>query len=315
MKINSFLYAVLLGLIIPWLLLFTAKKPTQEKNTEPTRAQIANNSSQQLISVVFAENDVRQMELESYILGVLVGEMPADFELEALKAQAVVARTFAVKTQRAGTKHDNGAICVDSACCQNYYAPDAYLQDGGTPENLEKFQTAVNLTKGQILTYQGQLIEATYFSCSGGKTEDAEAVWGTAVPYLQAIASPGEEHATHYMDTVSFTTEEFEKRLGQDLPGIPETWVGKISYTAGGGVATIDLGGRSYTGTQLRQKLGLNSTVFVVTAVGNGVTVTTKGFGHRVGMSQYGADAMAAQGKDYQQILEYYYQGTTMETI
>ena len=137
------------------------------------------------------------------------------------------------------------------------------------------------------------------------------AVWGSDVAYLQAVDSPGEEKATHYVDTVSFSLQEFADKLGVKLSG---NWLGKITYTDGGSVDTIMIGSHKFTGTQMRQKLGLRSTAFVIAPVGNSVTVTTKGFGHRVGMSQYGAEAMAVQGKTYKEILAHYYPGTTLQS-
>ena len=311
---KSFFCAVFLGLILPWILLFTTKKRPIDADPPPTETiEALNAETLTYIDVIGDSGQAQQMEIEEYILGVLIGEMPVDFELEALKAQAVVARTFAIKSMNNHSKHENGEICVDSSCCQEYYDPSKYLADGGTEEDLEKFRDAVMSTKGQVLCYDGNLIEATYFSCSGGKTEDAKAVWGTDVPYLQSVLSPGEEHAVHYMDTVTFTVQEFQKLLGNSLGSVPELWVGKVTYTNGGGVETIVLGNKTYTGTQIRKLLKLNSTSFVITALGNVVTVTTKGFGHRVGMSQYGADAMAVEGKNYRDILSYYYQSTTLE--
>ena len=163
----------------------------------------------------------------------------------------------------------------------------------------------------QVLTYENALIEATYFSCSGGSTEDAVAVWGNAYPYLKAVDSPGEEHAAHYTDTVTFTPLQFQSALGVILSGTPENWFGPVTYTEGGGVDTMQIGKTIYKGTELRQKLSLRSTAFTV-SVGEYITITTEGDGHRVGMSQYGADAMAAAGKDYREILAHYYPGTEL---
>ena len=179
-------------------------------------------------------------------------------------------------------------------------------------ELLDKVKAAVSATTGQVVTYKNQLIEATYFSCSGGRTEDAVAVWGTDVPYLQAVDSPGEEKATHYADTVHFTGTEFARLLGLQLKGNPTTWLGAVTYTDGGGVATMTIGGTVFKGTELRQKLGLSSTAFSLEVVADVVKIVTKGFGHRVGMSQYGAEAMAVGGSSYQEILAYDYPGTRL---
>ena len=162
------------------------------------------------------------------------------------------------------------------------------------------------------MTYEGKLVEATYFSCSGGTTEDAVAVWGTDVPYLQSVASPGEENATYYTDSVTFTAQEFASRLGVNLTGKPASWVCDVTHTVGGGVDTMKIGGLTFKGTELRKLLGLRSTAFTITAMEDTITVQTRGYGHRVGMSQYGADAMAALGSTYDEILTHYYQGTEL---
>lgn len=152
-------------------------------------------------------------------------------------------------------------------------------------------------TSGWVLTYEGELIEATYFSCSGGSTEDAAAVWGTEFPYLQAVASPGEEKAAHYTDTVRLSAEAFQDALGVTLSGSPGSWFRDVTYTDGGGIDTIVIGGTSYKGTSLRSALGLRSTAFSISTTEDTVTITTRGYGHRVGMSQYGADAMGRHRK------------------
>lgn len=257
---------------------------------------------------------LEMQDLESYLVGVVLAEMPASFELDALKAQAVVARTYTLRANQSGGKHGDGSVCTDYACCQAHLDPQEYLNLGGTEDNLNKIQSAVWDTRGEILTYEGALIEATYFSCSGGSTEDAVAVWGTDYPYLQSVESPGEEHAAHYTDTVSYTPDQFQSALGVNLSGNPGTWFGDVTFTEGDGVDTMVIGGKAYRGTELRKKLGLRSTAFSV-AVGEHISITTRGFGHRVGMSQYGADAMAMAGKDYAQILAHYYQGTVLSSM
>lgn len=261
---------------------------------------------------VLINGKTKMMEMNKYIVCVVLQEMPASFDIEALKAQAVVARTYALKRNLSSKKHKNGAVCSDSGCCQGYISVSAYLKKGGKEAFVEKVEKAVNDTEYKVLTYNDKLIDATYFSCSGGKTEDAQAVWGNDVPYLQSVESPGEEHATHYVDTVTFTPQQFQNKLGVKLSGNPGTWLKDVSYTQGGGVDEMVLCGKTFTGTALRTKLGLRSTAFILTAVGNTITVTTKGFGHRVGMSQYGADAMAANGKTCAEILSHYYPGTSL---
>lgn len=264
---------------------------------------------------VLNEEQICNMELDEYLLGVLLQEMPASFEQEAKKAQAVVARTYALRTYEKAVKHAQGAVCTDHTCCQAYIDPADYLANGGTREAVEAAAKAIADTRDLVLVYGGKLIDATYFSCSGGRTEDAAAVWGADVPYLQSVESPGEENVSYYTDTVYFTAREFAQTLGVSLKGLPATWLGSITRTQGGGVATMEIGGKVYPGTVLRQKLGLRSTAFYITAVADTVTITTKGYGHRVGMSQYGADAMAVNGKSYEEILLHYYTGAQLQNL
>ena len=318
---KELLVAVLLGGVIP----FAAFRVTEvwvKKHDTPQEIPPAIQQTEpsekpqpmlQRIPVMKDGSIICDMELEAYLVGVVLAEMPAEFESEALKAQSVVARTYALKRMTTGNKHPQNAVCTDPACCQAYREPDAFLQAGNSEAQLQKVRLAVYETRNQVLLYNGNLIEATYYACSGGRTEDAQAVWGAEIPYLQSVESPGEENAAHYIDTVHFSVAEFCRLLGRELPGNPETWVGDVSYTEGGGVDQIGIGGQDYQGTQLRKLLGLRSTAFVITASGDTVTITTKGYGHRVGMSQYGAEAMALTGSNYAQILEHYYPGACLQ--
>ena len=171
---------------------------------------------------------------------------------------------------------------------------------------------AVVETSTEVLRYQGALIDATYFSSSGGRTEAAIAVWGSEVPYLQSVESPGEETAKSYVDTVSFMVADLMEKL-QIEKNASEFSVEAIHYTKGGGIDTIQICGTTIKGTTFRNKLKLNSTVMQISVVDDRVTITTKGNGHRVGMSQYGADAMAKEGADYREILAHYYVGTNVD--
>ena len=306
---QDFLVAVTAGLIVPMIIVSTFSRTYKGKDRDINNIETTVSTeprSTTTVAVVFDENKVRNMDLNSYLIGVLLAEMPASFETEALTAQAVVARTYTLKRISDGKKHKNGDVCVNPDCCQAYSSETNLLSN----EMLEKVKCAVSSTDGQVLMYDGAYIEATYFSCSGGRTEDAVAVWGTEIPYLQAVDSPGEENAAHYMDDVSFTIEEFCGRLGINYDAALQ--IQNVTYTDGGGVNTITISGKEFSGTQLRSALGLRSTMFSIALMADKVTVTTRGFGHRVGMSQYGAQAMAKEGKRYTEILSYYYQGTTL---
>ena len=312
-KAKTFALIFVLGVMLPNLLIAAVSRhQTKEPvtlitagTTEPKQTQ----PDELMIPVLDKNGIVRDISEDDYLTCVVLCEMPAEFEIEALKAQAIVARTYALRRQKTGSKHPSAAVCMEPSCCQGYKSVEAYLSAGGTSADVEKIRHAVVSTRNTVLTYKGELIEATYFSCSGGYTEDAQAVWGSDIPYLRATPSPGEEGAARYTDTVTFSTKEFLQKLGCTKPAGATGWLSDVEYTQGGGVASIRLCGKVFSGTTVRQLLGLRSTAFTITVLGDTVTVTTKGFGHRVGMSQYGADAMAANGSDYKEILQHYYQG------
>lgn len=276
----------------------------EPEETEPTEP------ANQYQIPVLTENGLVEMELESYVLGVVLAEVPSSFESEALKAQAVAARTAALYICQS-SRHD-GAVCVHYSCCQAYISPKDYVAIGGTQDQREWVRSAVEATAGQVMVYEGTLICAAYFSCSGGNTENALAVWGTDIPYLQTVESPGEEFAAVFSDCFAFSAEEFLEALCVRLEGTPDSWFGNVTYTDGGGVETMTIGGVEYRGTTLRILLGLRSTVFSVTVADDTIFIETRGYGHRVGMSQYGAQAMALSGCDYGQILCHYYQGAQL---
>lgn len=317
--LKEILFALFLGLLFP-ILLFSVMSWLIPNvcHTQPVRQTVETEKllkDETVYVRVEIEDTVVNMPLEEYILSVVLREMPSNFHPEALKAQAVVARTYTLRQIKKGGKHKNADVCTESSCCQGYWDLDSYLASGGTQDKLAKVKAAVDLTTGQILLYDGVPIDATYFSCSGGNTEDAVAVWGTDVPYLKATVSPGEESAKYYTDTVRFSLQEFSQKIGLNLKSPQTLRVGEIEYTAGGGVSSIELSGKTFQGTTVRKRLGLRSTAFVISVANDHVIVTTKGYGHRVGMSQYGADAMAESGKNYSEILHHYYSGVELTAM
>ena len=310
---KDILTAIWLGVIIPGIVLnlFVLKnrcgeeelaQPVQAEEIQPGRWPVQIRDPDGILS---------EMELDDYLTGVLLAEMPAGFHPEALKAQAVAARTYTWKAHTTGGKHEDGSICTDSVCCQAYLPDPVYLSLGGTTEHLEKVRNAVQATSGIVLYHDGALIEATYFSSASGSTEAAAEVWGADFPYLQAVSSPEEVCG----EEVIYTVQEFQQLLEAALPGEPESWFGAVSYTAGGGVAEMEICGLVYTGTKLRSQLGLKSTAFAIWPEGETLHITTRGHGHRVGMSQYGANAMAETGSTWQQILQHYYPGTNLAPL
>ena len=266
-------------------------------------------------------NGTVELAMDDYLTAVVLCEMPPAFEPEALRAQAVAARTFACRQMQHG-KHENGAVCADSACCQAWQDEDALRERFGADfeADWEKASAAVQATQDEVLTYDGKLIDATFFSCSGGRTEAAVAVWGSDVPYLQSVESYGEQAARRYASEAEFSAEEFREKIlaiapDADLTGEPDGWLGAVSHTEGGGVDIITIGGAALTGVQMRTAFALNSTQFTLEFADGAFHFFVLGYGHRVGMSQYGANYMAQQGYSYRVILPYYYRGTQITVL
>ena len=301
-------------------LLLIEEAGAQETAPAPVKAEKSAAPAARTVRLLDS-GSVRELQEEEYLTEVLLCEMPADFEPEALKAQAVAARTFLHKKEQDG-KHQDADVCSDSACCQAWTSREALKKKLGAAfeADYRKAQEAVLATRDEVLVYDGNLIDATFFSCSGGSTESAAAVWGSDVPYLQSVRSPGEEDAARYESSVSFSPEDFKARLCAEgkspvLSGSPEGWIGDVQYTDGGGVAEMEIGGVQYSGVELRRLLGLNSTKFTVSVGGKGFSFDVLGYGHRVGMSQYGANEMAQNGFSCETILLYYYRGAKIKSL
>lgn len=314
---KRFYLGLVAALAVLCVVLFYPSGQAARTQAEPTEAAAvpthsaalpaARFDAQTSISVLL-EGQTREMSLQDYLTGVLLAEMPTDFPAEALKAQAVASRTFTLH-QRAARKHTNADICGDSACCQGWVS-----SEGFSAEAVKNAVEAVAATDGLALCYDGELIDATFFSCSGGSTEAAVEVWGSDVPYLQAVESPNEEDAPRYCDETSLPRAEFVRILQTENPAITgaEPLLGTITRTQGGGIATATLCGQVFEGTTLRRLFGLRSTDLTIRDEGERIVLTTRGFGHRVGMSQYGARAMAEAGDGFETILLHYYQGAAL---
>ena len=303
---KDILAAAWLGILIPGIVLnaavFFARKtpPEAAPETEPEPVKTV---------VLTLETGDITLSFEEYLTGVVLAEMPASFHPEALKAQTVAAGTYTRKAMDIGGKH-TGSLCGNPGCCQAYISPEDYLLQGGAEEDVEKVRQAVKAVWPYGIVYEDQLIEAVYFSCSGGQTEAAVAVWGADFPYLQSVESPGEEAARYHTDSVLIPQAEFKILLS--LPETEALTFGEPVFTEGGGVEKIEISGQTFTGKELRSLLNLRSTAFTLEQSGDYIRIATRGWGHRVGMSQYGANAMAHTGHTWQQILRHYYPGTTI---
>ena len=270
------------------------------------------------VRLALKDGEVVELAMADYLWSVVSAEMPASFEPEALKAQAVTARTYTVWKMSAGeANHPEADVCTDINCCQAWISREAAEAGWGTEasEYTEKIRSAVAETDGEIITYGGAPIQAVFFSSAAGRTEDAVAVWGSAVPYLVGVDSPeGEADVPNYHSTVTLAAEEFraiflDQYPGADLSGTPADWFGERTLTASGAVASVAVGGIDLKGTRVRTLFGLRSAHFSVEPGEDSVTFQVTGYGHGVGMSQYGAQTLARQGKNYQEILNWYYTG------
>ena len=301
------------------LLIPSAAKVQPQAEPDPVVLLVQQPEVQDVWTItVLRDGRAGEMALDTYLTQVVLSELPASFAPEAMQAQAVAARTFACRQQLRG-KHPDADVCTESACCQACLSEEQLRARLGDKFEAawDKASAAVQATEGEVLTYDGALIEATYFSCSGGTTEAAAAVWGSDVPYLQSVSSPGEQDAARYQSTETLSPQAFAaaiRTMDEELllSGDPADWVQAITRTDGGGVADITIGGKTFSGTQLRRAFGLNSTKFTLQYQNSTFIFDVLGYGHRVGMSQYGAEAIAQLGFDYRAILRYYYRGAAL---
>jgi stage II sporulation protein D len=262
-----------------------------------------------------SKSTIENVLLEDYLVGVVAAEMPADFNKEALKAQALTARTYIVKKM---LSKDNlgvpkGAEVTDTTFNQ------VYMNDAEQRKNWKadyewkkkKILDAVRSTSGQILTYKGEPIEASFFSTSNGYTENSEDYWSNKLPYLRSVPSPWDINSEKFTSKKEFSVKDFEAKLGVKVGSSSK--IGKITeLTAGKRVGKVDFNGKVLTGKDIRDKLDLKSSDFSWIRKGDNIIVTTKGYGHGVGMSQYGANGMAQEGKNYKDIVKYYYKGVAI---
>ncbi|MFW6238574.1 MAG: stage II sporulation protein D [Bacillota bacterium] len=256
--------------------------------------------------------EVEAMELNEYLLGVVAAEMPAAYHMEALKAQAVATRTYTVrKLTREQEEHPEADVCTDVNHCQAYLSPAELRVRWGVLNyyyNRKRIYSALEATRGEILVYQGEPVEALYHSNSGGRTENAVHVWGTDVSYLQSVNSPYDsDREDNYRQKVTYSLSRLEDRLEVE---IGDQFYTSLQRSDSDRVLELEIGGKKFTGREIRELLGLPSTRFTVERKGNQVVFQVLGKGHGVGMSQDGADGLARRGRNYREILAHYYRET-----
>lgn len=290
---------------------------------EPAAPETAAVHHDRDVTLTIQDGDTtEQMTLERYLTGVVRGEMPASFEMEALRAQAAAERSYVYYQLAAGRKdaHPDADFCTDHTCCSAYLSETAAKEKWGgdfAPWNT-RVEQAVSDTDGQVVLYNGRPILAVFHSSSAGRTAAAGDVWSGDLPYLVSVDSPeGEETVPNYYSTVTFTAAEAKEKLltahpELKLSGTPDRWFGAAAENGSGRVETVSVGGTDIEGTELRRIFGLRSACFTVAADSESVTFRVTGYGHGVGMSQYGANQLAREGKTWQEILEWYYTGATV---
>ena len=283
---------------------------TNYSNSQSTSNIVINNETHPSVSkiTVYRSNgSVVNIDLEDYVIGVIAAEMPASFNKEAIKAQSVLARTYALKAKSTGKR------LTDTVSTQSYIDTREMQNKWGSSYNTyyNKIKECVNETNGEYLEYNGTYIEAMYHSTNNGKTESSLDVFGNYYPYLISVTSEYDKSASSYLREINMDYSVISSKLGIifDNSSIIEI----LDYTDGGNIKTINIGGNNYTGKQVRKLLGLRSADFDIVLNDGNAKITTRGFGHGVGMSQYGANGMANAGYNYKDILSHYYPGTNLK--
>ncbi|GAB7387916.1 stage II sporulation protein D [Bacillaceae bacterium] len=290
---------------------------------EPAEKTVHPRELERQIAIPVYRAEKRKVEtypLEVYVAGVVAAEMPADFAIEALKAQAMAARTYIVRRilEKDFSDVPPGAYVSDTLKHQ-VFLDEAQLRERWGSEyerKIGRIHRAVVETNGKILTYDGKPINATFFSTSNGYTENSEEYWGRKVPYLRSTKSPWDERSPRFAGQMMIPLSEFQRKLGVDI-AVPasggQPWYRVLAYTTGKRVAKIRIGEKVFTGREVRERLGLASAYFTFAVKNDHVIVTTKGYGHGVGMSQWGANGQAQEGKTAEEIVKYYYRGIAIE--
>lgn len=332
------LFLTCIVFLIPWLLAdplpeeeispspelpeTTAPSPETTEPSSPAAIPTGERDNARTLRVLIGE-EVVTMDMGTYLVGVVRSEMPAAFESEALKAQAVAARTYTLyKMEHGGSaNHPHADTCDDITCCKAYMDAAAAAENWGEKADFyeEKIRDAVRSTDGQCVLYENAPILAVFHSSSAGATLDASAVWSESLPYLVSVSSPEDsETVPGYHSSATFPFSVLRAILQTELPeadlsSAPTDWFTAIRQTPSGAVTELEVGGTKITGNRLRTILGLRSPSFTISFENGNVIFSVMGYGHGVGMSQYGANVLAASGMDYREILSWYYTDTIVD--
>ncbi|MBR5155149.1 MAG: stage II sporulation protein D [Clostridia bacterium] len=260
-------------------------------------------------------NNIKECELEEYLVGVLAAEMPAEYEMEALKAQAVAARSYIVsRLGEENPQHPGAVVCDNANHCKAHFDEDeakSHWKKEKAKGYWEKIKNAVDETKGEYMVCEEQVVEAFFFARSSGRTENSEDVWGEKRPYLKSVESAEDKTHPEFESSAQFSHRNARRILSALNPkiktGDKPLEIGNITRTTGGSVATVEIDGEVFRGTDMRRVFGLKSANFLINTNSKTLAFTVFGYGHGVGMSQFGANCMAGNGEKYTEILSHYY--------
>ena len=285
----------------------TEKSEKAEKESLPVISYNEREKSEYITVMSSATGEVSEIGMREYLIGCVAAEMPANYHPEALKAQAVASYSYAKRI----TEKSDELISDSPLTHQGYVSRQARIEKWGDAfeENEAKLSSAVDAVYGCILTYGGETALAVYHSISSGETQSAQNLWGEEIPYLRSVTSDGDRLSPDYTQETLFSPDEFARKLGVTVNGEADEWI-ESCETENGYVVTAVICGKEFSGAQIRDALGLRSNSFEIECGNEKITVTDKGHGHGVGMSQYGADYMARQGSSWDEILTHYYPDT-----
>ncbi len=321
------IFLVVVTLVMPMVIVTSCNISIPNKDKPIEKSLI---ESDLIVSVYnHNSNEIMDMELEEYIIGVVAAEAPAAFEMEALKSQAVAARTYAIWRRKVNGKtghpdHSGAILCTSHLHCQEWLSYEELKERHGNKwikGYLPRIKEAVISTKGIIMTYNMEPIEPLYHSTSGGITENSEDVFATALPYLRSVSSPYEEGSPVLVDQATISIKDFVSKLKSKHKDFEinekkiESEINILERSSGGTIKKIKMGNKDFEGREIREIFELRSANFTVDVKGNNINFTTKGYGHRVGMSQWGANGMAKEGSTFGEILKHYYQGISLSIL
>ena len=313
--------------ILPAICTRSSGKSTTSKENDTQQAEIVKYDYSKYAKIKLYHTDTKETEeidFDEYLYGTVSAEMPASYDIEALKAQAIVSRTYTLYQIVNSNKHDDADICDNYGCCQAWISKEDRLakwDENERESNWNKIVEAVDSTSGKIITYNGEPINAFFHSNSGGTTEAVSSIWGEKdIPYLQSVETAGEDSYKQYSSEVTLTKDELTEKIKSKYPDIEINWDDKecikiLEYTDSKRVKTIKVGNTEIAGTELRSLLGLKSTNFTFKIEKDNITFSVTGYGHGVGMSQTGADSMAKSGSDFEEIIKHFYTGVEITYV